>query len=152
MKSTAPTGASARTRELMVRTAVGLMQRGQTPSVSAAAEAAGVSRATVYAWAERDAKFARAWREAREVGLDAIEDSILAASLKDWRAALAILRTFRPQWRHRCPGCEQREADARRATAKESLPAGQEAASQDAYLWLLGIAENLGAVPADIDK
>ena len=40
--------ASARTRELMVRTAVDLMQRGQTPSVSEAAEAAGVSRATAY--------------------------------------------------------------------------------------------------------
>ena len=46
--STAPTGASARTRDLMVRTAVGLMQQGQTPSVSEAAEAAGVSRATAY--------------------------------------------------------------------------------------------------------
>ena len=32
----------------MVRTAVELMQRGQTPSVSAAAAAAGVSRATAY--------------------------------------------------------------------------------------------------------
>lgn len=42
------TGASARTRELMVRTAVGLMQAGRTPSVSDAAEAAGVSRATAY--------------------------------------------------------------------------------------------------------
>jgi AcrR family transcriptional regulator len=42
------TGASARTRDLMVRTAVGLMQRGQSPSVSDAAEAAGVSRATAY--------------------------------------------------------------------------------------------------------
>lgn len=42
------TGASARTRDLMVRTAVGLMQNGQTPSVSDAAEAAGVSRATAY--------------------------------------------------------------------------------------------------------
>jgi AcrR family transcriptional regulator len=42
------TGAGARTRDLMVRTAVGLMQRGQTPSVSDAAEAAGVSRATAY--------------------------------------------------------------------------------------------------------
>ncbi len=42
------TGASARTRDLMVRTAVGLMQHGQTPSVSEAAEAAGVSRATAY--------------------------------------------------------------------------------------------------------
>ncbi len=42
------TGAGVRTRDLMVRTAVGLMQRGQTPSVSDAAEAAGVSRATAY--------------------------------------------------------------------------------------------------------
>jgi AcrR family transcriptional regulator len=42
------TGASARTRDLMVRTAVGLMQGGKTPSVSDAAEAAGVSRATAY--------------------------------------------------------------------------------------------------------
>ena len=47
--SSAPlTGASARTRDLMVRTAVGLMQLGKTPSVSDAAEAAGVSRATAY--------------------------------------------------------------------------------------------------------
>lgn len=43
-----PSGASARTRDLMVRTAVELMQRGQTPSVSDAAEAANVSRATAY--------------------------------------------------------------------------------------------------------
>lgn len=42
------TGASARTRDLMVRTAVGLMQLGHTPSVSDVAEAAGVSRATAY--------------------------------------------------------------------------------------------------------
>lgn len=42
------TGAGARTRDLMVRTAVGLMQVGKTPSVSDAAEAAGVSRATAY--------------------------------------------------------------------------------------------------------
>lgn len=42
------TKASARTRDLMVRTAVGLMQAGQSPSVSEAAEAAGVSRATAY--------------------------------------------------------------------------------------------------------
>ena len=47
-KPAALTGASARTRDLMVRTAVDLMQRGKTPSVSDAAEAAGVSRATAY--------------------------------------------------------------------------------------------------------
>ena len=41
-------GASARTRRLMLDTAIDLMQRGETPSVSEAAEAAGVSRATAY--------------------------------------------------------------------------------------------------------
>lgn len=40
--------ASARTRSLMLKTAIDLMQRGETPSVSQAAEAAGVSRATAY--------------------------------------------------------------------------------------------------------
>ena len=46
--SAEPKGAAARTRRLMVQTAVELMQRGETPSVSATAEAAGVSRATAY--------------------------------------------------------------------------------------------------------
>jgi AcrR family transcriptional regulator len=43
-----PRGASARTRKLMLETAIGLMQKGQTPSVSDVAEAAQVSRATAY--------------------------------------------------------------------------------------------------------
>ena len=42
------TGASARPRERMVRTAVGLIQRGKTPSVGEGSGAAGVSRATAY--------------------------------------------------------------------------------------------------------
>jgi AcrR family transcriptional regulator len=41
-------GPKARTRKLMLDTAIALMQRGQTPSVSAVAEAAAVSRATAY--------------------------------------------------------------------------------------------------------
>jgi len=41
-------GARARTMRLMLQAAVGLMQKGQTPSVSDVAEAAGVSRATSY--------------------------------------------------------------------------------------------------------
>lgn len=41
-------GARARTRKLMLDTAIGLMQQGATPSVSDVAEAAGVSRATAY--------------------------------------------------------------------------------------------------------
>jgi AcrR family transcriptional regulator len=44
----APRGARARTRRLMLDTAIGLMQRGETPSVSDVAEAAEVSRATAY--------------------------------------------------------------------------------------------------------
>lgn len=40
--------ASARTRKLMLETAVELMEKGETPTVSQAAEAAGVSRATAY--------------------------------------------------------------------------------------------------------
>ena len=41
-------GPRARTRRLMLDTAIRLMQDGVTPSVSEAAEAAGVSRATAY--------------------------------------------------------------------------------------------------------
>jgi AcrR family transcriptional regulator len=43
-----PRGASARTRKLMLETAIALMQQGRTPSVSDVAEAAQVSRATAY--------------------------------------------------------------------------------------------------------
>lgn len=43
-----PKGARARTRKLMLETAIALMQQGQTPSVSDVAEAAEVSRATAY--------------------------------------------------------------------------------------------------------
>ncbi|MBN9308229.1 MAG: TetR/AcrR family transcriptional regulator [Devosia sp.] len=48
IRPTEPRGARARTRKLMLETAIGLMQRGQTPSVSDVAEAAQVSRATAY--------------------------------------------------------------------------------------------------------
>ena len=41
-------GPRARTRRLMLDTAIRLMQAGVTPSVSEVAEAAGVSRATAY--------------------------------------------------------------------------------------------------------
>lgn len=41
-------GVRARTRKLMLETAISLMQKGQTPSVTDVAEAAGVSRATAY--------------------------------------------------------------------------------------------------------
>jgi AcrR family transcriptional regulator len=43
-----PRGARARTRKLMLETAIALMQQGVTPSVTDVAEAAEVSRATAY--------------------------------------------------------------------------------------------------------
>jgi AcrR family transcriptional regulator len=46
--TTTERGPRARTRKLMLQTAIALMQQGQTPSVSAVAEAAEVSRATAY--------------------------------------------------------------------------------------------------------
>ncbi|RFC66884.1 MULTISPECIES: TetR/AcrR family transcriptional regulator [Mesorhizobium] len=48
MTVTAARGPRARTRRLILQTAMQLMQQGQTPSVSEVAEAAGVSRATAY--------------------------------------------------------------------------------------------------------
>jgi AcrR family transcriptional regulator len=47
-ESDAERGPRARTRRLMLETASRLMQNGATPSVTEAAEAAGVSRATAY--------------------------------------------------------------------------------------------------------
>ena len=47
-EANAERGVRARTRSLMLEAAVSLMQSGVTPSVSAIAEAAGVSRATAY--------------------------------------------------------------------------------------------------------
>jgi hypothetical protein len=52
---------------------------GQGWSVSKAVQDAGVSRSMVYRWREKDAKFAAAWDEAAEKGIDSIED---VASIK----------------------------------------------------------------------
>ena len=43
-------------------------------SVTRAARAAGMSRATAYLWREKDAEFARAWDDAKEDGVDRLED------------------------------------------------------------------------------
>src|SRR4051794_5430097 len=45
----------------------------KTFSVSTAARAAGISRATAYRWRAADADFAQAWDEAVESGLDDLE-------------------------------------------------------------------------------
>ena len=57
----APTkGPAARTRALMVSTATEMMRRGQSPSVSAVAAAAGVSRSTAYRYFPTLAEMLRA--------------------------------------------------------------------------------------------
>ena len=53
-------GAKARTRRLMLDTAIGLMQSGLTPSVTAIAETAGVSRATAYRYFPSEAALVHA--------------------------------------------------------------------------------------------
>jgi hypothetical protein len=49
-----------------------------TADVAASAVAAGVCRSTVYAHRERDPAFAKAWREALETGVAALEARLLA--------------------------------------------------------------------------
>ena len=60
-EAAAPTrGPVARTRALMVSTATEMMRRGQSPSVSAVAAAAGVSRSTAYRYFPTLAEMLRA--------------------------------------------------------------------------------------------
>jgi hypothetical protein len=58
------------------------------PDIGAAAEAAGVCRATVYSHRESDPGFASAWREALQMGVEAVEARLVAERL----AALAAYR------------------------------------------------------------
>jgi len=51
------------------------LRKGNT--VSAAAKAAGVSRATVYRWQGEDEPFATAWNDAYETGTDALEQEAI---------------------------------------------------------------------------
>ncbi len=69
-------------------------------SVGTAAKAAGVRRRTPYTWRENDPEFAEAWAEAREDGLDLIEDQVRKHVGDDWRAGVRILESMRPErWR-----------------------------------------------------
>ena len=72
--SPAERGPRARTRRLLVETAIGLMQRGLTPSVSDVAEAAEVSRATAYRYFPSQAAL-----------VHAVVDAALGPIL-DWRS------------------------------------------------------------------
>ncbi len=53
----------------------------KTGSIAAAARAAGVHRATVYAWKVADADFAGRWAWARQRALDALHDALVDRAL-----------------------------------------------------------------------
>lgn len=68
----------------------------QMPVIRVACERSGVSRKTVYQWRERDAEFAKAWDEAREDGIDRIEEHVMAQALNDnITAGIFLLKSLR---------------------------------------------------------
>jgi hypothetical protein len=69
-----------------------------TLGVAPAADAAGVSRATVYRWRTEDTDFAKAWDDAVEGALDDLEAALHErAKTKDTLAGIALLRNRRRQ-------------------------------------------------------
>ena len=67
-----------------------------------AAQAAGVSRNTVYRWRQEDSEFAEAWYEAHENAVDAVENVVYQRALGgDIIAAIFYLKAHRPKFRDR---------------------------------------------------
>ncbi len=66
------------------------------PVIRTACERSGVSRKTVYQVRERDAEFAKAWDEAKEDGIDRIEEHVIAQALNEnITAGIFLLKTLR---------------------------------------------------------
>ena len=67
-----------------------------------AAQAAGVSRNTVYRWRQEDFEFAEAWYEAHENAVDVVENVIYQqAAGGNTLAAFFYLKAHRPKYRDR---------------------------------------------------
>lgn len=132
-----PRGASARTRKLMLDTAIGLMQGGRTPSVSDVAETAGVSRATAYRYFPSEAALVQAvvdaglgpileWRsdsddpETRVLELLSLTMPRIAQFEATFRAALKLSLE---QWAQRHAGTLGEEPPFRRGHRVELLQA-----------------------------
>lgn len=111
-------GPKARTRRLMLETATRLMQNGATPSVSEAAEAAGVSRATAYRYFSSQAALVQAvvdeglgpiltWRSEKTDPAERVAD-LIATSLpriQEFEATFkAALKLSLDQWARRQAG------------------------------------------------
>ncbi|WP_353643793.1 TetR/AcrR family transcriptional regulator [Mesorhizobium sp. WSM2239] len=111
-------GPKARTRRLMLETATRLMQGGATPSVSEAAEAAGVSRATAYRYFPSQAALVQAvvdeglgpiltWRSEKTDPAERVADLIDTSlpRIEEFEATFkAALKLSLEQWAKRQAG------------------------------------------------
>jgi AcrR family transcriptional regulator len=128
-------GPRARTRRLMLETASRLMQSGATPSVSEAAEAAGVSRATAYRYFSSQAALIQAvvdeglgpiltWTSKAEDAAKRV-DELIATSLpriETYEATFkAALKLSLDQWARRQAGTLGEEARFTRGHRKDLL-------------------------------
>jgi len=73
-----------------------------SPNVSAAARAAGVSRAVVYHWRAESKEFRGAWQAVLDEGLDTLEARVMARANDDdypgaMTAAIFMLKSHRPR-------------------------------------------------------
>lgn len=130
-------GARARTRKLMLETAISLMQEGETPSVTEVAEAAGVSRATAYRYFPSQADLVHAvvdealgpilgWESEYEGAEDRVDD-LLDSSLPrifEFEATFkAALKLSLEQWAQRHAGTLGEEPPFKRGHRVELLQA-----------------------------
>jgi hypothetical protein len=69
----------------------------KTSSVTIAAKAAGIARRTAYDHKERDEEFSRAWDDALNQSLDALEHEVYHRAIEgDAQLAMFILKAHRP--------------------------------------------------------
>ena len=128
-------GPRARTRRLMLDTAIRLMQQGVTPSVSEAAEAAGVSRATAYRYFPSQAALVQAvvdeglgpildWRSSSKDAGERVADLIGTSlpRIEEFEATFkAALKLSLDQWAQRQAGTLGTEPQFKRGHRVELL-------------------------------
>jgi AcrR family transcriptional regulator len=132
---TRETGPRARTRRLLLETAMGLMQAGRIPSVTDVAEAAEVSRATAYRYFPTQAALVQAavdealgpildWRSDKADAEARIEELLAFAypRIDEYEATLrAALLQAMEQWSRRRAGTLGDEAPIFRGNRRELL-------------------------------
>jgi AcrR family transcriptional regulator len=130
-----PRGARARTRRLMLDTAIALMQQGETPSVTDVAEAAEVSRATAYRYFPSQADLIHAvvdealgpilgWESESGDAAERIEDllSVSMPRIVEFEATFkAALKLSLEQWAQRQAGTLGEEPPFKRGHRVELL-------------------------------